>query len=231
MSENYDWASKRVYKAVQNLKSAIQRFKNWQENGFTGPHSNYYNSDNNDTAFNIYCLRTKKGNKWYYYNVMNDKDLDKMKLHKAKMALGHHKRISKLDEELDWIESNPEEYKNKKEAIELRNEQKRREIRLYKRLMKIESQIAGIINHKNSGVEEIQERLSSCSTTEEKEIQLKLEEYAAELKEKQIKHNLKEQQKKEKELLDKKPHIDISLNKKIDVFIEDNKTKDFIIFK
>jgi hypothetical protein len=153
---------------------------------------------------------------------MNDKDLNKAKLHYAKITLGYNKHNRKLDEELDWIESHPEEYRKKKEkeAIELRNEQKRMEIRLCKRLMEIEGKLG--IKSRHDNVERIKERLSSCSTAEEKEIELELEEYAAEIKEKQRKANLKEQQKKEKEKWDKKPHVDILLNKKIEEYIDDN---------
>ncbi len=218
MSENgYDWAGKRVYKAVQNLKSTIQRFKDWQEDGFSGQYQD------NDTAFNIYCLKTKKGN-WYYYNVMNDKDLEKMKLHKAKMALGYQKHIRKLDEELDKIELNPEEYKKKKEkeAAELKKQQKRRVINTYKRLMEMEGKLGRKSRH--DYVEEIKKRLSYITTKEEdNEVELELEQYAAEIEIKQMKADLKEQQKKEKELWDKKPHVDVSLNKKMEEYVIEEK--------
>ena len=80
---------KRFGSILQNTKQSINRFRNWSlvVRGKDG-------ESPDETGFNIYCLRTRKGH-YYYYNLMNDKDLDIVEKHKAKMHLGLQKSLNK----------------------------------------------------------------------------------------------------------------------------------------
>lgn len=121
--------------------------------------------------FNINWMRTRKG-AYYYYNMINEEDLEQSKRHDAKCCLGIEKLQRKL---LDIAE---------------RDEREQEEIKKGRR-----------------------KKTSS---------QLHMEEIKKELRAKQDEANRKKMQKKEKELLDKKPHVDVSLNNRIDAFIEEN---------
>jgi hypothetical protein len=91
--------SENVWPIIQNTRQSINRFKRWQ---------NAISEENdtiNEIGFNLYCLRTRKG-QYYYYNLMNEKDLDIVEKHQAKISLGVQKSLNKA---LDILEMRPEE--------------------------------------------------------------------------------------------------------------------------
>lgn len=101
--------SEKVWPAIQNTRQSINRFKKWQlaisdEDG----------QSIDETGFNLYCLRTRKGH-YYYYNLMNDKDLDIVELHKAKTHLGLQKSINRI---LDFLDMRPEEIEERQKKME-----------------------------------------------------------------------------------------------------------------
>lgn len=77
-----------IYKFFANTKLSLKRFRRWRRD--------VDNSDE-DTGFNIHCLRTKKG-KWYIFNIMNDKDMNIVELRRAKIYLGLKKHIDRLED-------------------------------------------------------------------------------------------------------------------------------------
>ena len=90
-----------VWPILKTTRQSINRFKNWRlaiREGEDG-------ESPDETGFNLYCLRTRKGY-YYYYNLMNDKDLAIVDKHKAKMHLGLQKSINRA---LDILEMRPEE--------------------------------------------------------------------------------------------------------------------------
>lgn len=98
-----------VWPILQNTRQSINRFKKWQlaireENEGESP---------DETGFNLYCLRTRKG-QYYYYNLMNDKDLAIVEKYKSKMYLGLQKSLNKA---LDILEMRPEERKRKMQEM------------------------------------------------------------------------------------------------------------------
>lgn len=89
-AETDDEVLAEIYKFFVNTKLSLKRFRRWRrETGNRDP--------DEDTGFNIHCLRTKKG-KWYIFNIMNDKDMDKVELRNAKIHLGLQKRIDILND-------------------------------------------------------------------------------------------------------------------------------------
>jgi hypothetical protein len=89
-----------VWPILQTTKQSLSRFKKWRL-ATTGEDG----ESPDETGFNLYCLSTRKGY-YYYYNLMNDKDLAIVDKHKPKMHLGLQKSISKA---LDILEMRPEE--------------------------------------------------------------------------------------------------------------------------
>lgn len=80
-----------VWPILQTTRQSINRFKKWQLSMREGEDGESLD----ETGFNIYCLRTRKG-KYYYYNLMNDKDLKIVELYRAKMHLGLQKTIDRI---------------------------------------------------------------------------------------------------------------------------------------
>jgi hypothetical protein len=100
-----------VWPILQNTRQSISRFKKWRlaMRGEDG-------QSPDETGFNLYCLRTRKG-QYYYYNLMNDKDLAIVEKYKSKVYLGLQKSI---DSALDTLEMRPGEREAK--AIEFEKE-------------------------------------------------------------------------------------------------------------
>ena len=91
--------SQDVWPILHNARQSINRFKKWHL-AIRGE-----GKSTDETGFNLYCLRTRKG-RYYYHNLMNDKDLDIVEKHNAKMYLGLQKSIDKI---MDMFEMRPEE--------------------------------------------------------------------------------------------------------------------------
>ena len=99
-----------VWPILQNTRQSINRFKKWrlatrEENDGESP---------DETGFNLYCLRTRKG-QFFYYNLMNDRDLAIVEKYKSKVHLGLQKSLNKA---LDILEMRPEERKWKMQEME-----------------------------------------------------------------------------------------------------------------
>ena len=88
-----------VWPILKTTRQSINRFKNWRLAIREGEESP------DETGFNLYCLRTRKG-QYYYYNLMNDKDLAIVEKYKSKMHLGLQKSMNRA---LDILEMRPEE--------------------------------------------------------------------------------------------------------------------------
>ena len=103
-----------VWPILQNTRQSINRFKKWRlaTEGEEG-------ESPDETGFNLYCLRTRKG-QYYYYNLMNDKDLAIVEKYKSKMYLGLTKSLNRA---LDILEMRPEEREAKSKELdkEIRN--------------------------------------------------------------------------------------------------------------
>jgi hypothetical protein len=115
-----------VWPILQTTKQSLSRFKKWR---FATRGEDGESPD--ETGFNLYCLRTRKGY-YYYYNLMNDKDLAIVDKHKAKMHLGLQKSINMA---LDFLEMRPEEREAKTRELTKKIEEqvrKREERRKYK---------------------------------------------------------------------------------------------------